>query len=138
VAVAKPYQIAAIPIRRDSTGKLEVLLVTSRETKRWVIPKGWPWRKVADHDAAAGEAWEEAGVKGNVTPDSIGTFAYAKRRHGKSRTLTVLVYLLEVAEVAQTWPEAHERKRSWFSPSKAAGLVDEPALKSLLFELDAR
>ena len=133
--MAKPYQVAALPIRRDSAGDVEVLLVTSRETRRWVVPKGWPWRKVEDHDAAAGEAWEEAGVRGTANPESIGTFTYGKRRKGKVSPLTVLVYLLVVTEEAQMWPEADQRRRGWFDPNAAAGLVEEPELKDLLLKL---
>lgn len=134
----KLYQVAAIPIRRRATGAVEVLLVTSRETRRWVVPKGWPWRKVADHDAAAGEAWEEAGVRGHTRRKSIGQFDYLKLRDGKSSMLRVNVYLLEVAEIARSWPEAKERSRQWFSPARAAELVAEPELKMLLHELQGK
>ena len=133
--MAKAYQVAAIPIRRGPSGALEVLLVTSRETRRWVVPKGWPWRKIKDHDAAAGEAWEEAGVRGRAVPKSIGSFTYDKRRKDKVQPLKVLVYLLEVTEEAAAWPEAMQRERSWFNPAKAAELVAEPDLKSLLRDL---
>lgn len=136
--MAKPYQVAAIPIRRTSDGLVEVLLVTSRETRRWVIPKGWPWRKVKDHDAAAGEAWEEAGVRGQANPHSIGSFTYDKRRKTKVRALKVLVYLLEVTEVAQVWPEHDQRRRNWFSPAAAADLVSEAELKDLLQALKSQ
>ena len=67
-------QVAAIPVRRQDDGKLEVLLVTSRETRRWIVPKGWPWPEVSDHEAAAAEAWEEGGVRGRILPDKLGTF----------------------------------------------------------------
>ena len=134
--MAKPYQVAAIPIRRTSRGALEVLLVTSRETRRWVVPKGWPWRKIKDHDAAAGEAWEEAGVHGKAQPKSIGSYTYDKRRKNKLQPLKVLVYLLEVTDEAATWPEGKQRERSWFSPAKAADLVAEPDLKELLLLLE--
>ena len=136
--MAKPYQVAAIPIRRDSDGLVEVLLVTSRETRRWVIPKGWPWRKVKDHDAAAGEAWEEAGVRGHANSESIGSFTYDKRRKTKVRALKVLVYLLEVTEVASVWPEHDQRQRDWFRPAAAAALVSEAELKELLQALEPK
>ena len=128
-------QVAAIPIRHTSAGALEVLLVTSRETRRWVIPKGWPWPKRADCDAAAAEAWEEAGVLGRIGPVSVGTFTYDKRANGKHRTLAVAVYVLEVEEEAEMWPEAPERRRQWFSPAVASELVDEPSLKTILLKL---
>ncbi len=136
--MAKAYQVAAIPIRRTSSGAYEVLLITSRETRRWVVPKGWPWRNLDDHDAAAGEAWEEAGVRGRAQPESIGMFTYDKRRNDKLQSLNVLVYLLEVTEEATAWPEASERQRGWFAPAAAADLVSEPDLKSLLRALEAR
>ncbi len=130
--MAKLYQVAAMPIRNRRDGAPEVLLVTSRETRRWVVPKGWPWKKVADHDAAAGEAWEEAGVGGKVERRSIGSFTYDKLRNGKPFKLKVLVYILEVEQEAETWPEAGERKRAWFSAADAAEMVSEAGLKLLL------
>ena len=130
--MAKLYQVAAMPIRNRRDGAPEVLLVTSRETRRWVVPKGWPWKKVADHDAAAGEAWEEAGVRGKVERRSIGSFTYDKLRNGKPLKLKVLVYILEVEQEAETWPEAGERKRAWFSAADAAEMVSEAGLKLLL------
>jgi 8-oxo-dGTP pyrophosphatase MutT (NUDIX family) len=134
--MAKPYQVAAIPIKRGPSGALEVLLVTSRETRRWVVPKGWPWRKMKDYDAAAGEAWEEAGVKGTVIQQSVGSFTYSKRIKSKLRPLEVFVYVLEVVEEANSWPEHQQRERRWFAPIAAADLVSEPDLKRLLLELD--
>ena len=133
----KSYQVAAIPVRQRTASGPEVLLVTSRETRRWVVPKGWPWRKHANHEAAAGEAWEEAGVRGSTNAVSIGTFTYEKRDGKKIRTLKVFVYLLEVTEEADTWPEVDQRRRAWFAANDAADLVDEPELKALLRELAA-
>ena len=133
----KNYQVGALPIRRNGAGAIEVLLVTSRGTHRWVLPKGWPWRRHADHDAAAGEAWEEAGVRGRAMPHSIGSYTYDKVGKRSSRTLEVLVYVLEVTDEADKWPEDHERRRDWFSPSDAVSLVSEPGLKTLLQALDA-
>ncbi len=133
--MARGYQVAAIPVRRGEDGTVQVLLITSRETRRWVVPKGWPWPRVKDHVAAAGEAWEEAGVRGRPTPKSIGTFTYSKRRDGELLPLKVLVYLLEVVEVVETWPEIAERHRQWFSPAEAADRVDEPELRDLLRQL---
>ena len=135
--MAKTYQIAAIPIRRTELGAVEVLLVTSRGTQRWVVPKGWPWPNRSDWDAAAGEAWEEAGVRGETSAMSIGSFAYTKRANGSGRELSVHAYVLRVLEEAADWPEATQRRRSWFSPQMAAELVAEPDLKLLLRALDA-
>ena len=130
-------QVAAIPVRRQDDGKLEVLLVTSRETRRWIVPKGWPWPEVSDHEAAAAEAWEEGGVRGRILPDKLGTFSYDKRRDGILLTVDVVVYVLEVTEEEHTWPEMEERQRAWFSPAAAAKAVMEPELKALLHTLEA-
>ena len=134
----KNYQVGALPIRRNDAGALQVLLVTSRGTQRWVVPKGWPWRRHADHEAAAGEAWEEAGVLGRTAPQSIGSFTYDKIGKRGTRTLEVLVYVLEVTDEADKWPEYRERRRDWFSPLAAMELVTEPGLKLLLQALDAQ
>lgn len=129
-------QVAAIPVRRHDDGKLEVLLVTSRETRRWVVPKGWPWADVADREAAATEAWEEAGVRGRILADELGSFTYDKQRDGIFNPVVVVVYLLEVVAEESTWPEMDERKRAWFTPAAAAQAVVEPELKALLYALD--
>ena len=129
--MSKRYQIAALPLRQVES-KTQVLLVTSRETGRWVVPKGWPWRNVPDHKAAAGEAWEEAGVRGHVKSKCIGDFTYAKREESKSFLVKVFVFVLEVKEIASTWPERGERRRRWFSAAKAAEAVDEAELKAIL------
>lgn len=133
--MAKEHQVAALPVRRPDGGALEVLLVTSRDTGRWIVPKGWPWRKVPDYKAAAGEAWEEAGVRGRISSEVIGTFTYLKRRNSESHLVSVSVFVLEVVEEAGDWPEIKQRRRQWFAPDEAAGLVDEPDLKKLLQSL---
>lgn len=135
--MSKRYQIAALPLRHVEN-RTQVLLVTSRETGRWVVPKGWPWRNVPDHKAAAGEAWEEAGVRGRVKSKCIGDFTYAKRGESKSILVKVFVFILEVTEVATAWPERSERRRRWFSAAKAAEAVDEAELKQILLSLAAR
>jgi 8-oxo-dGTP pyrophosphatase MutT (NUDIX family) len=128
-------QVAAIPFRRGESGKLEVLLVTSRETRRWVIPKGWPWPDYDDHKAAAEEAREEAGVTGKVQPNSIGKYTYVKQLEQGSVRVDVSVYLLEVEKEKKDWPERKERKREWLSPAKAAARVNERALKAIIRRL---
>ncbi len=128
-------QVGALPIRPGHAGGLQVLLVTSRESQRWVIPKGWPWPQLPDHEAAAGEAWEEAGVRGHAVAAEIGIFAYEKRQGGKLLPIEVVVYLLEVTEEVETWPEANERRRAWFDLNEAVEAVAEPELKALLQSL---
>jgi 8-oxo-dGTP pyrophosphatase MutT (NUDIX family) len=127
--------VAAIPVRRTERLGLEVLLVTSRETHRWVVPKGWPWPNADDQVAAAGEAWEEAGVRGRVAPASIGTFTYDKRLKKGAVPLEVTVYLLDVDEMADNWPEKKERHRQWFALDAAVELVAEEGLKAILQRL---
>lgn len=110
-----------------------MLLITSRDTKRWVIPKGNPIRGLAPHQSAAHEAFEEAGLSGIACPSSIGSYVYDKRRRrGGTRRLDVDVYPLAVIGQYDNWPEMHEREKMWFSLADAARAVDEPELKALL------
>lgn len=132
----KGSQVAAIPFRRTGTG-VEVLLVTSRETHRWVVPKGWPWADRGPHEAAAAEAWEEAGVRGKVQKKPVGCFHYGKRRKGDVLAVEVTVFLLDVKEEAAHWPEEGQRQRAWFDPASAAEAVAEEELKDLLRSLAA-
>jgi 8-oxo-dGTP pyrophosphatase MutT (NUDIX family) len=112
---------------------VEVLLITSRDTGRWVIPKGWPMPGLAPEDAAAQEAWEEAGVDGQISPLCIGRFGYQKCLSvSASVPCAVSVYGLKVANVAKSFPEAKERQRKWFPLSEAAGLVAEPDLARII------
>lgn len=130
-------QIAALPVRIDSDGSLKVLLVTSRETRRWVIPKGWPFRRLPDHRAAGEEAWEEAGIRGKLEKKALGVFHYDKRRNDGIFPITVTVYRMLVLEVLDVWPEAHQRERAWFSVADAAAAVQEPELKAIILTLQA-
>ncbi len=125
-------QVAALPVRRDENGDLQVLLVTSRETRRWVIPKGWPWPDRADHLAAAEEALEEAGVRGKPRKIAIGSFDYDKRLKDGDRPIHVDIYLLVVTRELDKWPERRERTRAWFTPEAAADAVGEADLQALL------
>jgi 8-oxo-dGTP pyrophosphatase MutT (NUDIX family) len=126
-------QYAALPWRKRDDGAVEMLLITSRESRRWVIPKGWPMKDKAPEAAAAQEAYEEAGVIGKSVRKSLGVYHYDKRlRSGRSQHVRVMVYPLEVREARDIWPEMAERDRLWSSPAEAAGLVDEPELRALL------
>ena len=129
-------QIGAMPVRRAGDGGLEVLLVTSRETRRWIIPKGWPIDHLSDAEAAAVEAWEEAGVQGNASDQPLGSFGYDKRRPKDIVPVVVDVYLLDVTTIADDWPEAAERRREWYRPREAAALVQEPELQALIAALE--
>jgi 8-oxo-dGTP pyrophosphatase MutT (NUDIX family) len=126
-------QYAALPWRRRDDGRIEVLLITSRETRRWVIPKGWPMKGLKSPKTAAREAYEEAGVKGDVAKKKLGEYHYEKRlRTGELQHVRVAVYPLEVKAEAKTWPEMAEREKLWTTAEEAAPLVDEPELKALI------
>lgn len=126
-------QVAALCWRKRRN-TFEVLLVTSRETRRWVIPKGWPMEGLADFNAARREAMEEAGVEGRMRREPLGEFSYEKRGKKKSWPVTVTVYALEVEKKRKAWPEMNERARSWFSTHEAVLRVAEPGLKTILRE----
>lgn len=131
----KPFrlQVAALPWRRTKTGDVEVMLVTSRDTGRWVLPKGWPEGREQLFDTAAREAGEEAGVGGAISHFEIGSYFYGKMLpSGMEMRCEVLVFPLEVDEMATAWPEKKERTRKWFSPTEAARLVKEEDLGELI------
>lgn len=131
-------QVAALPVRRGEDGSLEVLLVTSRETGRWVIPKGWPSKRLSDREAAAREARQEAGVIGTIKNKPIGAFRYRKVEPEGTRLLAVTVYLLKVEREKKRWPEQDQRKRTWFTAEAAARRVREPSLRKLIREVADR
>ncbi|XDA97024.1 NUDIX hydrolase [Sulfitobacter sp. LCG007] len=126
-------QVAALCFRDTGQGR-HVLLVTSRGTGRWVLPKGWPMAGKTSSDAAMQEAWEEAGVRrARLVPEPVGSYGAQKvTASGWSIPVTTLVYALEVEEIADDFPEAHERRREWFSPADAADRVHEPELREIL------
>jgi 8-oxo-dGTP pyrophosphatase MutT (NUDIX family) len=125
-------QFAALPWRRMPDGSVKVLLITSRETRRWVIPKGWPMLDRTPAQAAAQEAYEEAGVVGEPGARPIGAYSYGKRlRDGAVQDVEVQVFPLEVLVERLAFPEQGQREKRWIDPSEAARLVDEPGLKTI-------
>ena len=121
---------------RAHRGQIEVLLITSRDTGRWVIPKGWPMRDLAPNLAAAQEAWEEAGVSGKVAERPFGIYAYDKiMKLGEALPCAVAVYPLRVNRLADDFPERSQRRRKWFAVAKAARKVDEPELRAIFAAL---
>jgi 8-oxo-dGTP pyrophosphatase MutT (NUDIX family) len=129
--IVQPIQFAAIPFRREPGG-VHVLLVTSRETRRWVLPKGWPAKRLPPHESAAREALEEAGVRGVVSERPAGEYVYFKRMRDHFMLCSVLLYPLEVTEQLATWKEKGQRELAWTTPENAALMVDEPDLGTIL------
>ncbi|UUV06897.1 NUDIX hydrolase [Ruegeria sp. YS9] len=129
-------QFAAL-CTRVHDGQDQVLLITSRDTKRWIIPKGWPIDGLSGAETALQEAWEEAGVRADAVHDEpIGQFTYDKiLKDGSAQPVLTNVYRISVRALADDFPEADQRERSWFSPAEAATLVQEPELQALLRKL---
>ena len=129
----KRLQVAALCYRDTPEGK-RVLLITSRDTGRWIVPKGWPIDGLDGPGAALQEAWEEAGVReADIESDPVGFYDYAKGM-GEGLTIPVeaQVYLTKVRNLSEDYPEADQRKRAWFAPDEAANLVEEPDLQAIL------
>ncbi len=126
-------QVAALCLRQTDAGP-KVLLITSRDSGRWIIPKGWPMTGKTCAEAALQEAWEEAGVTNSQIDDTpMGSYNYDKRRdNGAVEPVTVLIYRVSVTDLADDFPEVDQRKRRWFTPLKAATLVAEPELQAVL------
>lgn len=129
-------QVAALPWRRIGAD-VEVLLVTSRLSRHWLIPKGWPMKGKTGAGAAAREALEEAGVRGTISPSPIGRYGYDKvSLEGSSIPCLVDVYALRVEEESPKWREAATRTRTWMPVETAAMLAYEEGLSDLLSNLD--
>jgi 8-oxo-dGTP pyrophosphatase MutT (NUDIX family) len=135
--VVKRVQYGALPYRlRAGSRRPQFMLITSRETQRWVIPKGWPKKGKSPQYSAAREAFEEAGVLGAVAKRPVGSFSYKKRlKNGGVVVCDVRVFLLEVRRQSKQWPEKQERIIKWLSASQAAEKVDEPRLGAIIRRL---
>jgi 8-oxo-dGTP pyrophosphatase MutT (NUDIX family) len=131
-------QVGALPLRKASKNTIEVLLVSSRDTGRWVIPKGWPSKRMTDSAAAAREAKQEAGVTGKITKTPFGNYRYRKIEKENVRLIDVTVYLLWVKKEKKQWKEKAERNRVWFDALTASRKVREPKLRALLASLAER
>ncbi|WP_132858598.1 NUDIX hydrolase [Shimia isoporae] len=129
-------QVAALCMRERGEVR-EVLLVTSRDTGRWVLPKGWPIRGKDAPGSALQEAWEEAGVReANMNTSPVGSYGYDKRLDsGLALPVEVKVYEAEVTKLMEDFPEAEERTRKWVRPEEAAEMVQEPELQALLRDI---
>lgn len=128
-------QVAALPMVETADGPL-VLLITTRGRGLWTIPKGWPKPGMADAALAAREAFEEAGLEGDIAPAPVASFRYTKRLHVFSRArCDVDVYKLAVRCQLLDWPEKASRKAKWVTPVKAASMVRERGLAAVLAAL---
>lgn len=130
-------QHSALCFRRKPDGSIDILLVTSRDSGRWVIPKGWPMKGMTGAESAEQEAYEEAGAEGRLFSDCVGLYSYDKGMDdGTLQPCVVSVFPLEVTKLRRKYPERDQRTRRWFSPKKAARKVDEPELRTILMEFD--
>lgn len=129
----KQVQVAALCYRPGADGK-DILLITSRDTGRWIVPKGWLINGLSGSQSALQEAWEEAGVKqAEIDPNPAGHYEYIKGLDtGGEAVVDTQVYLTRVIALENDYPEADERKRKWVTPEEAANMVDEPGLKAIL------
>lgn len=130
-------QVAVLPYR-ERDGALEILLLTSRQTQRFVIPKGWPMKGKSDWEAAVVEAKQEAGLVGKVDAEPHGSYSYWKRLKTIFVPVTVTVYGLRVTDELKQFREQGQRERAWVSPQQARMLVDEPHLISLIADFEQR
>ena len=133
-------QYGALPYRYTKSGTREILLVTTRQTKRWIIPKGWPIKGLKPAKSAAREAYEEAGIRGSVKTKAIGIFAYEKRLDEDGITIPcdVRVFPLLVKRQSKAWPESEQRVAQWLEPTVALSLVEEEGLRSLISQFVER
>ena len=110
----------------------KVLLITSRRSQRWIIPKGWPIKGLKSYKVAEQEAFEEAGASGTAFDFCLGSYSYIKKLDQSLRKCVVYVYPLKVENLISDYDEAHERSRKWVNISNATELLSEPELKDIL------
>lgn len=116
-------QAAVIPVYDG-----RVCLVTSRNGRRWVLPKGRIDPGHTADQAALIEAWEEAGLFGTLDPEPVGSYVYEKL----DRDHHVQVFRMTVTEMRDEWPEKQFRRRAWVSAEEVAEWVEEPGLRDIL------
>lgn len=130
-------QFGALPYRIKN-GKVQVLLITSRGTGRWIMPKGWPMDGATATEAAEVEAYEEAGVVGRAHHQVLGFYSYTKEHEGEKLPIVVAVFPVKVRKLLSEWPEKDERKRKWVGRKKAAKLLDDKELRVLVRHFNPR
>jgi 8-oxo-dGTP pyrophosphatase MutT (NUDIX family) len=132
-------QYGTLPYRFSQSAALKILLVTTRGTRSWIVPKGWPIKGLKPAKSAAREAFEEAGVMGRIGAKPIGFFAYDKLHdEAGSMRCEVKVYPLLVKRQSHVWPESHQRTTQWVEPSRAIAMIKEPGLKKLVAKFAKR
>lgn len=132
-ATAQPArQVAALVWRPGTTGA-DILLVTSRTSGHWLIPRGWPIEGKSDDLSALQEAFEEAGVFALRTDSMVGTYQYTKGLvDGSLLPCVVDVFAISSPRLLDAWPEMAQRQRRWYGVEAAASQVREPALSDLI------
>ena len=128
-------QFGVVPFRIKDD-KLEILVITARDNGRWVLPKGWPMDGATPAEAAAAEAYEEAGVEGRMLPTVLGLYSYRKAVNGDDLPIAVTMFAMRVDKVLKSWPEKAQRKRRWVSRKKAVALLKEPDLAQIVRAFD--
>lgn len=125
-------QYAALPYRLHGR-QIQIMLITSRRTRRWIIPKGWPMDGLKPQEAAAQEAAEEAGIVGQIADAPIGSYRYVKRLKGeRAQAIQVIVFPFRVEDHIPTFKEQGQRVRAWFRYQEAARRIAEPSLQRLI------
>lgn len=126
-------QYAALPYRVTDASDLEIMLITSRDTRRWITPKGWPKSGLPPHRTAEEEAFEEAGIVGEISKKDVGFFTYRKvLKDGATANCVVRVFPLRVSQQHARWPEKNQRRTFWYEPGAAVNLVREPSLRRVI------
>ena len=137
VLEASARQYGVLPWRLSGNGELQILLITALTRRRWVVPKGWPASGQAPFMAAAIEAFEEAGVIGDIGPNIVAEYScMSEREDGTALPFRVALFGFRVRGTLTHWQDAGKRKRRWFNVSEAAKLIDEPELAEFLARLD--
>ncbi len=133
-------QYGALPYRFTSMAALEILVVTTRQSRRWIVPKGWPIKRLTPSKSAAREAFEEAGVRGKIGARAIGNFTYKKTtgQTADDPDYEVKIFPLLVKRQSSSWPEHGQRVVQWVDPEKAISLIREPELKSIVAKFAKR
>lgn len=131
-------QVAALPVARDADGALRILMITSRETRRFIVPKGWPMKNKSDHSAAEIEARDEAGLVGRARKRPIGSYLAWKRQDDRFQLVRVKVFLFYVESHLKNWKEKGQRDIAWLAVEDAAMLIDEPGLAAIVESLPHR